>query len=128
MSNTEQYLDSELVSSETSVIRRKQLKYVTSLAHIAEFSNLEGVEVFPTGDSLRSVAKIADGGIVFNKTLYKLPHTAAIACQNSYFERWKPVDGWKFWSLERNGKEFTLDQVRDEFLDSRMTHGDYVKD
>lgn len=128
MSSTEQHLVSEPVLPETSVIRRRQLKYVTSLAHIAEFSHLDGLEVFPTGDNLRSIAKIADGGIVFNKTLYKLPHTAAIACQNAYYERWSPVDGWAFWSLERNGVEFTLEQIRDEFLDSRMLQGDYVKD
>lgn len=113
---------------ESAITRRRQLKYVTSLQDVADFSSLDGIEVFPTGDTLRSVAKIAEGGIVFNKTLYKLPHTAAIACQNAYSERWKPVDGWAFWSLERNGTELTLEQVRDELLDSRMSQGDYVKD
>lgn len=120
--------DIESASMEQSVNRRRQLRYIVSLAEVAEFAGLDGAEVFPASDSLRLIAKIADGGIVFNKKLYMLPHTAAIAFQAIYAERWKPVDGWKFWNVIRNGESYSLEQIREELLDARMLRGDVVTD
>lgn len=128
MTNTELLDEADLSSGEESILRRRQLKYVLTLAQVAEFAGLEGQEVFPAGDSLRSIAKIADGGIVFNKKLYMLPHTAAIACQAIYSERWKPVDGWKFWNVLRNGEVVSLESIREEVLDSKMRRGDVITD
>jgi len=111
-----------------SILRRRQLKYVLPLAEVIEFASLNGAEIFPANDSLRSIAKIADGGIVFNKKLYMLPHTAAIACQAIYAERWKPVDGWKFWNVVRNGSVVSLESIREELLDAKMLRGDVISD
>jgi hypothetical protein len=115
--------------AEDSITRRRQLKYVVSLADVVSFADLEGAEVYPVNDTLRSIAKITDGGIVFNQKQYMLPHTAAIACQAIYSAKhWKPVDGWKFWNVIRNGEAMTLESVRDELLDHRMRRGDVVAD
>lgn len=110
-----------------SIIRRRQLKYVTSLANVIKFAGIDGYELFPSQDTkLRGVAKIADGGIVFNRKLYKLPHTAAIACEVLYGEHWKPLDGWAFWSTIIDGNPVSLAELRDDYLDSRMVNGDTV--
>lgn len=125
-------LESPELSSEhirESVIRRRQLKYVTNLANVISFAGLEGLELIPVQDTqLRGVAKIANGGIVFNRTLYMLPHTAAIACEVLYGERWKPVDGWAFWGAVINGDLVSLAELRDDYLDTRMVNGDIVTD
>lgn len=126
MSTTLEEID--FAAESESVIRRRQLKYVLPLADVITIADLDGQEVFPANDSLRSVAKIADGGIVFNKKVYKLPHTAAIACQAIYSERWKPVDGWKFWNVTRDGEVVSLEKIRDEILDDKMRRGDVISD
>ena len=118
----------DISPEQASVIRRNQLKYVTTLAHVAEHANLNEAEIFPTGDTLRSVAKIADGGIVFNKRMYKLPNTAAIACQILYSGAWQPVDGWKYWSTIQNGEIVSLEKLREKLLDEKMRHGDTISD
>lgn len=110
-----------------AIIRRRQLKYVTSLADVIQFSGIEGHELFPTQDpELGGIAKIAEGGIVFNRRLYMLPHTAAIACEVLYGERWRPLDGWAFWSTSIDGVPVSLAELRDDYLDSRMVMGDTV--
>ncbi|MBC9704236.1 MAG: hypothetical protein H9W81_04305 [Enterococcus sp.] len=112
-----------------SINRRRQLKYVTDLAKVIEFAGIEGNEVFPSQDTkLRGVARIAEGGIVFNRTLYMLPHTAAIACEVLYGEGWKPLNGWKYWSTVIEGKTVSLEELRDDYLDARMVNGDIVAD
>lgn len=118
----------EFEALEESVNRRRQIKYVLTLADVVAFAGLEGTEVFPADDTLRSIAKIAEGGIVFNKKLYMLPHTAAIACQAIYSERWKPVDGWKFWNVIYNGEFVSLESIREELLDNMMRNGVVVTD
>lgn len=110
-----------------AVLRRKQLKYVTSLESVIQHAGVEGNEVFPADDdSLRGVAKLISDGIVFNRKVYKLPHTAAIACEVLYGERWKPVDGWKFWNTVVDGKIVSLEDLRERYLDMRMVNGDCI--
>lgn len=126
---TSENIQDDPLTEESSVTRRTQLKHVATIAEVIKFTGLEGSGVYATKErSKKPVAELRDGGILFRGKLYKLPHTAAIAYETLYGERWSPLNGWLYWEIERNGQRVTLAQLREEYLDDRMARKHFIQD